>query len=194
MLNIMQAYTVPTAIPPLWPEGISGNLHFHGYHAGFSSFHAFWLILFSSYVNCSFKSFTHFFNWIDFVVVVFLGPHLQRMEIFRLGVKSELHLLAYTTATTWDPDQVCDLHRSSQQCQIFNPLSKARNWTHILIDTSLVRFHWATMWTFFFFNWSVGVLKCSAYWIQIHCYRVCKSMSFSCSCLNFMVSLYKVLF
>lgn len=41
MLNIMQAYTVPTAIPPLWPEGISGNLHFHGYHAGFSSFHAF---------------------------------------------------------------------------------------------------------------------------------------------------------
>ena len=35
---------------------------------------------------------------------------------------------AYTTATTvQDPSCVCDLHHSSQQHQIFNPLSKARN-------------------------------------------------------------------
>ena len=49
----------------------------------------------------------------------FLGPHLQHMEVPRLGVESELHLLAYATATAiHDPRYVCDLHHSSQQHQI----------------------------------------------------------------------------
>ena len=30
----------------------------------------------------------------------------------------------------------CNLHHCSQQHQIPNPLSKARDWTHILVDTS----------------------------------------------------------
>ena len=35
---------------------------------------------------------------------VFLGPHLQHTEVPRLGVKLELQLPAYATATaTWDP-------------------------------------------------------------------------------------------
>ena len=47
------------------------------------------------------------------------------MQVPRLGVKSELQLPAYTTATaTPDPSSVCDLHHSSQQCQILNPLSE----------------------------------------------------------------------
>ena len=33
------------------------------------------------------------------ILGVFLGPHPRHMEVPRLGVKSELHLLAYTTAT-----------------------------------------------------------------------------------------------
>ena len=38
------------------------------------------------------------------VFVVVLGPHLQHMEVPRLGVELELQPLAYTTATaTWDP-------------------------------------------------------------------------------------------
>ena len=55
------------------------------------------------------------------------------------GVKLELQLLAYVTATA-TPDQrcICDLHHSSQQCQIFNPLSGTREKTHILMDTSQV--------------------------------------------------------
>ena len=66
------------------------------------------------------------------------------MEIPRLGVQSELQLPAYTTATaTPDPSHVCDLHHCSQQCRILNPLSKARNWICILIDTSQICFHWA---------------------------------------------------
>ena len=58
----------------------------------------------------------------------------------RLGVKSELQLPAYTTATQ-DPSCVCDLHCSSWQRQILNPLSKARDQTHNLMDTSQVCFH-----------------------------------------------------
>ena len=41
-------------------------------------------------------------NWAVFVVLfffAFLGPHPGHMEVPRLGVESELQLLAYTTAT-----------------------------------------------------------------------------------------------
>ena len=47
------------------------------------------------------------------VILVFLGPHLWYMEVPRLGVQSELYLLAYTTATaTPDPSHICNLHHS----------------------------------------------------------------------------------
>ena len=46
-----------------------------------------------------------------------LGPHLQHVEIPRLGVESELQLPAYAIATAmWDPSHVCDLHHGSGQC------------------------------------------------------------------------------
>ena len=45
---------------------------------------------------------------------VFLVLYLQHMEVPRLGVESELQLLAYTTATaTQDPTRICDLYHSS---------------------------------------------------------------------------------
>ena len=51
---------------------------------------------------------------------------------------------AYTTAiATQDPSHIFDLHHSSQQCHILNSLSKARNRTCILMDTSQIHFHWA---------------------------------------------------
>ena len=59
------------------------------------------------------------------------------MKIPRLGVKSELQLPAYITATaTRDPSCVCDLHHSSWQRRILNPLSKARDQACILMDIS----------------------------------------------------------
>ena len=74
-----------------------------------------------------------------FAVFCFLGLQLQHMEIPRLGVKSELQLPAYTTVTkTWDLSRVCDLHHSSWQHGILNPLSKARDQTHVLMDASRV--------------------------------------------------------
>ena len=61
------------------------------------------------------------------------------MEVPRLGVESELQLLAYTTATaTQDPSNICNLHHGSRQCLILNPLSGARDQTHILMDASQV--------------------------------------------------------
>jgi len=61
------------------------------------------------------------------------------MEVPRLGVESELQLPAYATAiATQDPSRVFDLCHSSQQRQILNPLSEARDRTCVLMDTSRV--------------------------------------------------------
>ena len=63
-----------------------------------------------------------------FFFLVFLGLHLQHTEFPRLGVESELSSLPCTTATAMpDPSHFCDLHHSSQHCQVLNPLSKARD-------------------------------------------------------------------
>lgn len=43
-------------------------------------------------------------------------------------VQSEPQLPAYTTAAaTPDVSYICDLHPSSQQCRILNPLSRAKD-------------------------------------------------------------------
>ena len=61
------------------------------------------------------------------------------MEVSRLGVESELQLPADTTAKArQDLNHIYKLQHSWQQCRILNPLSKARNWTCILMDSSWV--------------------------------------------------------
>ena len=83
-------------------------------------------------------------SWVWFFFF-FKGLHLRHMEVPRLGVELEPQLPAYTTTiATWDPSCGCNLHRSSRQCQIFNPSSEARDQTHILTDTSRIHFHCAT--------------------------------------------------
>ena len=63
-------------------------------------------------------------------VFVFLGLHLKYMQVSRLGVKLELRLPAYTTATAMqDPSPICDLYHSSRQRQILNPLSETKDRT-----------------------------------------------------------------
>ena len=67
--------------------------------------------------------------------------HLWHIEVHRLGVELELQLPAYATARAMpDPSCVCDLHHSSQQRLILNPLSEASDRTRILMDTSRIRF------------------------------------------------------
>ena len=71
-----------------------------------------------------------------FIYFVFLGPHPQHMEVPRLGVELELLLPACATATA--SSCVCDLHQSSGQPQILNPLIEVRDRTCVLMDTSWV--------------------------------------------------------
>ena len=75
----------------------------------------------------------------------FLGPHPRHTEVLRLGVEPVLQPLAYAVATAmWNPSSVCDLHHSSWQCWVLNPLIKARDQTFVLTVASEIRFHGAT--------------------------------------------------
>ena len=68
------------------------------------------------------------------------------MEVPRLGVESELQMPTYATATAMKvPSSVCNLHHSSRQRQILNPLSKARDWTCNLLVPSQTCFHCTTV-------------------------------------------------
>ena len=69
-----------------------------------------------------------FFILIITIIIFFLGPHLGHIEVSGLEVKLELQLPAYGTATaTQDPSQVWDLHDSSWQHRVPNPLGEARD-------------------------------------------------------------------
>ena len=64
-----------------------------------------------------------------------------------------------TATVTWDLNHISDLHHSSQQHHIPNPLSKARDRTHIPMYTCGIHFHCTVTGTlkpffsFFFFLW-----------------------------------------
>ena len=60
----------------------------------------------------------------------FLGPHMQHKEVPRLGVESAAAMAMP------DPRHVFDLHHSSWQRWIPNPLIEARDQTCILMETS----------------------------------------------------------
>ena len=63
------------------------------------------------------------------------------MEVPRLGVELELQLLASATAIAMqDLSHVFDLHHSSWQRWILDPLSKAKDRTHIFMDPSWVSY------------------------------------------------------
>ena len=61
---------------------------------------------------------------------VFLGPHPWHLEVPWQGVKLKFPTYATATATP-DPSYVCNPHHSSQQCQILNSPSEARDQTHV---------------------------------------------------------------
>ena len=73
-----------------------------------------------------------------YLFIFFLGPHLRHTEVPRLGVKSDLQLPAYATATaTLDPSHICDLRHSLRPRQILiNTLIEVRDRVCILVDTT----------------------------------------------------------
>ena len=106
---------------------LSVSLIFFQFFIYFSLICAF-IIIFLLMLDLICFSFLRFLCWKNLMVVIgftssflfcFLGPHLWHMEGPRLGVKSELLLPTYTTATAkQDPSHVCNLHHSSRQHQI----------------------------------------------------------------------------
>ena len=95
----------------------------------------------------SFFNITYVFYTVDFFfffLFFLFRASLQHIEVPGLGVKSELQLLAYSTATaTQDLSRICNLHHSSRQCWILNPMSEVRDRTHIVMDPSWIHNHWA---------------------------------------------------
>ena len=86
-----------------------------------------------TYALHSLESVSKDFFYLEDNELSFLGPHRQHMVIPRLGVKSELQLPAYDTATAIrDPSCICNLYHSSWQHWILNPLIEARDGTLIL--------------------------------------------------------------
>ena len=84
----------------------------------------------SSFCACLCPNLASIFLFCLFVCVcfAFLEPHLPHLEVPRPGGQLELQLPATATATAArDPSGICDLRHSSQQHQILNPLSEARN-------------------------------------------------------------------
>jgi len=80
------------------------------------------------YLVVGFLFFYFILFYFFFVFLLFLGPLPRHMEVPRLGVQSELQSPAYARATaTQDPSRVCNLHHSSRQRRIVNPLSKGRD-------------------------------------------------------------------
>ena len=70
-----------------------------------------------------------------------------------------------------DLSHICDLHHSSWQCQILNPLSKARDQTCILMNLSQVPYCWAAMGTprsLFFFSF-LSFCCCCCYFLGRSC-------------------------
>ena len=75
------------------------------------------------------------------------------MGVPRPGVKSEPQQCGmwsvsatYTTAM-WYVIRICNLHHTSWQHQLPDPLSKTRDWTHTLMDISRVCYCWVTVGT-----------------------------------------------
>ena len=75
-----------------------------------------------------------------FFFFCFLGPHQWHVEVPRLVVELQPQPPAYTTATS-DRRHICNLHHSSQQCWILNPLREARDQTHNFLVSSRICFH-----------------------------------------------------
>ena len=67
----------------------------------------------------------------------FLGLHLWHMEAPKLGIKSELQLPVYATATAMpDLSLIRDLYHSSRPHHVVNPLIEARDGIRVLMDAS----------------------------------------------------------
>ena len=65
-------------------------------------------------------------------------------------------------AATWDPSRICDLHHSSLQCWILNPLIEARDRTLNFMVPSQIRFRCAMTGTPIFKDSQILAISCKS--------------------------------
>ena len=122
----------------------------------------------------------HVFFIFHFLILIFLIFYFLLFKAAPAAygnsqARGRIRATAYATATAIpDPSYVCDLHHSSWQCRILNPLSEAGDGTCNLMAPSRIRVCCATMRTPCF------LLKCNNF---IYWFNACK-MDFLISSLN----------
>ena len=72
--------------------------------------------------------------------LLFLGPHLQHMEAPMSRIGATAAGLRHSHSNL-ESEPFCDLHHSSRQHQMPNPLSKARDPTWVCLDTCRICYH-----------------------------------------------------
>ena len=72
------------------------------------------------------------------------GLHLWHLEVPRLGLNQSSSCLPKPQPEQRDLSCICDPCSSSWQFGVLNPWIEATDWTHVLLDTSWVHYHWAT--------------------------------------------------
>ena len=107
-----------------------------------------WATSFWSQVPCSLRFTSHSHlgfvcGYLLFIYLVFLGLHSWHMEAPRLN--QSCSRWPTPQPRQWRIQIICDLHSSSWQHQILNPVSKARDWICVLMDASQFCFPWARM-------------------------------------------------
>ena len=97
-----------------------------------------WIIEMGLY-SCVISSlvWTHQVYLLEFFFLFLFRVTLVACGSSQAEVKSNLPAQATATAK-WDSSHICDLEHSSWQHWILNPLSKVREQTHILMDSSQV--------------------------------------------------------
>ena len=68
-------------------------------------------------------------------IYIYIGVYIYICIYMYIYIGVYGYIYEYTA-----PSCICDLHHSSWQCQIPNPLSEARNQTRVLMDTSWVHY------------------------------------------------------
>ena len=85
-------------------------------------------------------------HWIFVLLCLFFraAPLAYRSSWARGRIRAAIASLHHSHSKTQDPSRICDLHHSSWQGRILNPLNKTRDRTCNLMVPSRVRFHCAT--------------------------------------------------
>ena len=87
----------------------------------------------------------HWFLFVCLFVLHVLGPYLWHMAVLRLGEFGAAAAGIDHSHRNMGSKPHHDLHHSSWQHWIPNPLSEARDQTHILMDSRQVHYHEAMM-------------------------------------------------